>query len=484
MAGQLYFRGRPINPADHGASFPLCLNAAASRVLPELFPHLVATTMTPAELSQLLEGELSGPSPKFLGGDLGILELDSGRYVPACSGVVPRRVQEYIEAEGGIGGTTLLARFGAPPYGYTVNVVKACVAGLLRAGKLRIQPEGGAELTAIRDAGVRELFEDKPFRRATLFPAGEDDIGPQVRARICKFFEAYLSHTMDREDHHIADAVALHFPTEAQRLRDVLTRLTRLPDASEPPAALTALGDVLEQCVRSCRQTAPTVKLVKRHLDRLRDGFELLKLYDAELTPEAMAAVREAAEVRSYHAAQLREGASLEAEVAAAIDRVENHLNAERPWRDVAALGGDLQKIRDAYRAERGRLLEWQEQQAEKARGRVKAREGFSTLSADDSHRILRPLAVALTNTTDDAVAPPLSALTDPFVIALRRAEDEANERLDQMLSAGDRPMVRKVDLSLRNREIKDEADLEALLDEIRSRVLELIKAKVRVRLV
>ena len=70
------------------------------------------------------------PKPKFMTGDLGILELDSGRYVPTGSGVVPRRVQEHIEAEGGLGGTTLLAYFGAAPYGYTANVVKACVAGV------------------------------------------------------------------------------------------------------------------------------------------------------------------------------------------------------------------------------------------------------------------------------------------------------------------------------------------------------------------
>src|SRR5690606_35705291 len=108
-------------------------------------------------LLQLVEPELSGPSPKFLADELGVHELDAGRFVPACSGVVPRRVEEHIEAEGGVSGTSLLAYFGGPPYGYTANVVKACVAGLLRAGKVRLQPESGSEITAIRDAGVREL---------------------------------------------------------------------------------------------------------------------------------------------------------------------------------------------------------------------------------------------------------------------------------------------------------------------------------------
>ena len=152
----MYFRGRALSPQDLGAGFASALEAAATRILPELYPHFVVTELAPSELLQLVESELSGPSPKLLVGDLGILEVDKGRYVAACSGVVPKRVQEHIEAEGGLSGATLVTHFGGPPYGYTPNVVKACVAGLLRAGKVRIQPEGISEITAVRDAGVRE----------------------------------------------------------------------------------------------------------------------------------------------------------------------------------------------------------------------------------------------------------------------------------------------------------------------------------------
>ena len=151
--------------------------------------------------------------------------------MPACAGVVPRRVQEYIESEGGISGLTLLARFGGPPYGYTPNVVKSCVAGLLRAGKLSVQPEGSPPILFIRDVGAREFFEDRPFRRATILPRGKPLVGPQDRARICQFFDKYLRLKLDREDHIIADAVASHFPAEAQRLREVQARLAKLPDS-------------------------------------------------------------------------------------------------------------------------------------------------------------------------------------------------------------------------------------------------------------
>lgn len=485
MAGRMYFRARSFSPQDHGASFASALLGAATRLLPDLFPHFVATQVQPSELLQLIEPELSGPSPKFLTGELGILELDSGRYVPSCSGVVPRRVQEHIEAEGGLGGTTLLAHFGGPPYGYTANVVKVCVAGLLRASKVRLQPESGNEITAVRDAGVRELFDkDRAFRRTNVFPAGDDDIGVPARNRICGFFKNQLSHPMDREDHLIADAVSQQFPTLAKNLRAVHEKLNRLPGSPEGPEVFKKLGDGLEHCIRTCRQTKPTVKLVKKYLDVLTDGVQLLQMYEAELTDEAIEAVREADRVLTFQVNQLREAEVLATNVEASAARIAAQLESERPWRDIASLAADLDEVRQAYAAERQRLLAWQEQLVEQARGRVKAREGFSTLTGEQSHHVLRPLARVATDTTAEAVAPTLAALKDPFLLALRRAEDQSNDALDEILSEGEKPIIRRVDLKLRNREVVTEEDVEALVGEVKARLMEHVNAGARVRLV
>jgi hypothetical protein len=484
MAGCLYFRGRTLAPQEQGASFALALNAAGNRLLPEIFPHCIPTQIQPSELLQLLEPELSGPSPKFLTGELGILELDSGRYVPACSGVVPRRIQEHIEAEGGLGGTTLLAHFGGPPWGYTANVVRACVVGLLRAGKLRIQPEGGNEITAIRDAGVRDLFDkDRAFRRASFFPAGDDDIGVPARARICQFFEERFKDKLDREDHAIADAVARRFPELARQLRSVQERLNRLPGSPAGPEVFGRLGDALEQCVRSCRQTRPTVKLVKKHLDTLRDGARLLQIYDAELTEDALRAVNDTHNVLTWQATQIRELGVSASNVDAAVTRITAHLASDRPWQDIAQLGPDLAEIRRCYTSERQRLIAWQERQAETARARVKGRVGFSTLTADQAHPVLRPFSSAVTDTTPEAVAPPLTALRDLFVVALKRAEDQSNDILDGLLSEGRRPVIQRMDLHLHNREVATEAEVEALVTEIRQRLLEQVRSGARVRL-
>jgi hypothetical protein len=186
--------------------------------------------------------------------------------VPTCSGVVPRRIEEHIKNEGGLGGTTLLAYFGGPPYGYVNTVVKACVAGLLRAGKVKVQPESGAEITAMRDAGVRDLFEkDRAFNRATIFPGGEDDIGVPARARICKFFQEQLQHSMDREDHAIASSRATRSrprpPRKAIKRRDGFATLT----ADQSHHVLRPIAEAV---------IATDDAAISPSLDQLRDGFE------------------------------------------------------------------------------------------------------------------------------------------------------------------------------------------------------------------
>lgn len=483
MSGTLYFASRSITPRDHGAAFATALNSAATAILPDLFPHFDSTQIQPSELMVLVEKDLSGPSPRFLADGLAILELDSGKYVPACSGPVPVRVFEKIKNEDGLSGGLLLSHFGGPPYGYTDNVVKACVAGLLRAGRIRIQPEGVAEITAIRDAGVRDVFDkDRAFKRAIIVPAGDDDIGASARNRICRFFEDRLAVSLDREDHAIADAVSHHFPPQAARLRAVLGRLSRLPGHRETPPALVKLEDALEKCVSICRQTKPTVARVKKHLNGLNDGFKRLNLFDAELTDAAIEAVRAADDVYEHHVTQLRASGASSAELDEAAARIARHLDRERPWDDISALDGDLAGVREAYAAERTRLLAWQEQETGQRRDALKRRPGFSTLSARQSNAVLRPFAEAESSTTAEAIYPPLASLKDPFLMALRRAEEEANDRLDGILSEGD-AVVELIDLGLHNRELATEQDVKALVTEIEERLLAKVRSGVRVRL-
>ena len=74
-------------------------------------------------------------------------------------------------------------------------------------------------------------------------------------------------------------------------------------------------------------------------------------------------------------------------------------------------------------------------------------------------------------------------ALRDAFERALERAEDVANETLDTVLSEGNEIMIKRMDSNLRNREVSTEAEVEALVGELRTRLLEQVRAGKRVRL-
>ncbi|MCB9599931.1 MAG: BREX system P-loop protein BrxC [Sandaracinus sp.] len=486
MAGRLYFGGRALTPVDHGQAFGTALHAAGTRVLPELFVHFDATQVQPSELKQLFEAELVGPSPKFLAGEIGILEVDGGKFVATCTGTVPKRILEHIESLGDAGttGSALQSHFGAAPFGYAANLVKACVVGLLRAKRIHVQTEAG-ELSDHRQAGVRDLEQDRVFRRAAVLRAEEDGggLGPADRARIQKFFATRLGVDVERDDYPIADAVSRHFPAVARRLRDHLSRLDRLPRGRRPTPELDKLALALEQGLKNCRDTKATVATVRRHLDALNEGLALLSRDEAELTDVAMRVVREADEVVQVHAAQLEARGRMSTELSEAAERIHDQLEDDRAWVDAEIMRADMDALKAAYVEERTALLAWQEREAEAARTRVKSRDGFATLTSDQSHRVLRPFAQATTATTPEAIAPALSVLHDAFEVALRRAEEEAHELLDAALSEGEKPAVVRVKLGLSGREVGTEAEVEALVEDVRKTLMAHVKAGVRVRI-
>lgn len=486
LEGTFYFQGRSFSPTEIGSTFASSLLAAGNQVLPNLFPHYSPIRIDPTELAQLLRDDLSGVSTKFLSEGLGILELDTGRYQPTCCGAIPQRVLAAIEDDEGLDGAEVLKTLGSSPFGYPPGVVKACVAGLLRASKIAIQPETGAEITALRDAGVQDLFNfDRSFKKARFIKAGGDGPSANDRARICFLFSEQLSKELDREEGPIADAVAVLFPEIAKRLREVQARLSRIPSDFQEPVSLDRLQTALEVCLRNLRETRPTVLAVLRQLDALRDGITTLRAIEAEVKDDTLTALVEAHTVLDRMAVQITALGIPATNVDAAATRIRVHLEGSEPWRNLAALEPDLEEIRSAYRSERSRLIQEQEQRLEASRERVRGCQGFSTLTADQNHEVVKPFTACATTTDELAIAPSLVDLKDPFLVKLQRAESAARIVLDGiLLDTGKVTQVtQQVDLGLHNRELSSEDDVRALVKEIEDRLLPLVEGEGRVRI-
>ena len=100
----------------------------------------------------------------------------------------------------------------------------------------------------------------------------------------------------------------------------------------------------------------------------------------------------------------------------------------------------------------------------------------------------MRPLQQVRTETSADAVSPPLSQLGgDRFETAVHRAEDDAIARLDELRSEKpDAPPVVPLAIlaDLRRRELGSEAEVDALLAELRARLMKQLHGGQRIRLV
>lgn len=485
MEGAFYFRGRQIEIRNFGSGFATVLEKVGESILPELFSCFFDIAIVPSELKQLLEKVLTGPSTKFMKDGLGILELDAGKYSPTCTGEIPSRIGQHVIDEDGLSGGALLTYFGGPPFGYAPDVIKACLAGLLRANKVRIRMEAGLVITSVQDPGVIDLFtKDRDFKRADILPPNEEGISPRDRVAICTFFKESLGVDPERENDVIADEVFRLFPIQVQRLRSLEGRYSKLPNRPDLPVALDKLQRSLEKCLQS-RQVEPTLKEVKRHLDVLRDGVQQLGILETDLTEQAIEAVTRAGNIVQHQVAQLRQ-VGMEHEVQQAIVAVEAQLGLERPWRDIVSLEPQLQAIELFYRTVRLELLERQERDAESIRQKVKQRAGFVRLSKDKTIYVLDPVQEATYDTTVDALYPALLELRDSAKVRLQGAEEKANLNLDNALSQETNEQVIQISLNLIGREVSSPQEVEDLVDQLRDRLMSQLKDKsnIRIRLI
>lgn len=482
MDGEIFFRGRQIDKQQHGTTFTTVLGRIGENILPDLYSHYVDVAVTPGELAQLLEPNLSGPSHKFMKDGLGILELDAGKYMPTCSGEVPSRIGQYIQNENGVSGHVLLTHFGGPPYGYPVDVVKACLVSLLRATKVRIRPETGPEITSVRDPGARDMFtKDRDIKRADLLPPNETSISPRDKIAICKFFKDSLDVELDRENDAIADAVFQQFPGQVKRLQELEQRYNRLPNQPNLPPALVKLRESLEKCTRS-RQVEDTAIAVKKNLDALRDGIRELGISLTDFTDSDLNAVTKAVSIRDHQVAQLKQ-IELGTEITEAIAALSEQLNSDRPWRDISSLSPHLQAIEQHYKAVRLNLIKTQENQTKEIQGQIKQRQGFLKLNEKQGEYVLRSVQEATYDTTQDALYPSLLELKDSALIKLQKAEKVANTSLDNVLSEVTEEQVLQLPLNLTGREVSTKEEVEALVNQLRDRLLAQLKPNTRIRL-
>jgi hypothetical protein len=294
-------------------------------------------------------------------------------------------------------------------------------------------------------------------------------------------FNEDLGKVIDRQDHSIADGVYSYFPGRLKVLRRVEERLAKLSPTKPLPPVLVSLRDALDRC-RGSRQIEKTVFAVRDNLDTLRDGLPVLARYDNELTEANIAAVNTAAKVVSTQIKQLRDFNSLEDVAKAA--RIEEALRGATPWLNVPTVSGDVSSIVSDYQAVRQALINNIGSEAEGTRSKLKQVDGFSDLNSAASNQVLHTITAVTPETTAKKTHPTLKTIRVTFTADLADAYEEAQERLDELLNKkADSSSLVQIQMNIRNRIIEKPEQLEALIEEMRSRVLAKLKNGERVRI-
>jgi hypothetical protein len=247
------------------------------------------------------------------------------------------------------------------------------------------------------------------------------------------------------------------------------------------------LEAALEGCRRS-RNTDPTLKALKRHLDALRDGlFELRKL-ETDLGEQAVTRLVEAADFRTIRLpqleAELAAGRIDAAALTAPLQALSETLQHPQPWTCAAGLSEHVAALKAAYVARRSAILAQHQARIEDALARLKLRDGFDTLSQDQQYQVLEHVRTgAAFDTTVEAPVPSLGDLQERSASRVNGAFDKALLQLDELReSHGEKPTI-GVALAISGREIGTEAELERFLDEVRQQLAKELRAGHRIRL-
>ena len=330
--GSFYAAGEEIRPAGTTSARKMveeCVGRLVDGTYPKL-SYIDTFYHTDAEIRAILDGRaraLEGQQPNARAIDEvdAYLGLQSGRQLATTMEDVQRR-------------------FGEKPYGWREQDIAAVVAELLVQGKAKLRYAGSAlELSSSRIIDC--LRKKSEVRKATIERRVFVSEATRLRAReaVMDFCHASDVPTSEDELTRQAHELLVARRDELKRLLDVEYRGHEYPGRSEVANAIELLDEVLAV------GTDPTdlLSAIARREDDLADAAEGLEDVESffnnqrELFDRAMALVKRMAPEHEYLASN--------EEATQALATIRDVLSQQRPYRRIRELAPACQVIESAY---------------------------------------------------------------------------------------------------------------------------------------
>lgn len=499
LGGEIYFDGASTPAAKAGTTFHEALKLEIESKLSLLY-HKFAQghiNITDSDFAQLLNPDTSGLGLVFFDdkGGLGIAQNDAGKIVFRCSGSVPTEIYNELEKHSYRTGEQLIRDFGNPPYGYSAKVIKACVLGLMREERIKLSAENNV-FTSVKDPGAKSLYEGlREFNKAEIEIRKDVEVTGKDRNAIRKYlFEEKLGlQNVDSDSDKLADLVSKLFPEWKDRVANLQNKMMKLGFGA--PAGLGELNTALTDCLKH-RQVQKILENLKRNLDVLVRGIALVFELEESLNEATEKELRNLKQVLDNEAVQLKDVQDGGA-IAQAYEALNDHLKGTTPWRGYADVRPYAKEIRNYYLGSRKTLLAQQLQVLEECLERIKLRPDWNALNEENQQSVLSLVRTQYMDADEGAVQPSLLVLQQQ-VNRIREAEARAQKQVDQLVNEVDKgncgplggdpimppqkPKLHTVKSGLRNRIVRTPEELDQVLNSIRLKCLEDLKAGISVR--
>lgn len=250
LGGDIFFRGNDRSPAEGAADVGKVASSVLAQVLPDVYHKFsqAAARVTNKDIEAVLASEnLLGLPGVFA--QLGLAHDEAGRpALKVASGPLAEilaRIADRASYGEAVSGRSVAEEFGKEPFGWDLDVVRLLVACLLRARKIDVTSKGRT-ITSSKSVEAQQVFTNNNFfRGATYRPAAEEDPAAVLQAyRHLK--EVFGRDVAEIDRAAVAEAIRLEVVGHEETLRDVQMVLVRygLPGSIRFEEALGQMSSI------------------------------------------------------------------------------------------------------------------------------------------------------------------------------------------------------------------------------------------------
>ncbi|MBK8030403.1 MAG: BREX system P-loop protein BrxC [Chloroflexi bacterium] len=506
--GEGIFRGVSRSSAVLGRRLSEIMNNWFAYAVPFLYPKLeLGARLLPKkgqEAEDILKAaNLNGLSPIFYGGE-GNLELvrkdeRTSKWVINLEAPIIREIKNYLDSENSYGnkvtGKSLEGKFGGIGYGWEPEILWLVTATLLRGGAIEVTYQGRRYRNHLDPQARAPFTGANAFRSASFAPRKAPDL--QVLVTAARRFEDLTGDEVDVEESAIANALQSLARTDLEHLLplEATVRANHIDALRED---LQEYRSTLEEIINSASDDVVNIlagewKTFQAMRERISAIWKMLDEDGLRHLTRTRIAVRRIAPMLGAE--------GIDGEVQAAAQTLETSLQ-NGDYFDPAMRGTINEALAlvetayaDAFVVRHTERKNTVAEALQQIRNHPAWAAVFPNAAAGNPNReeqaleeeLLKPLVSrgALDTALPDVVtfdeSQPTLAQMASDIAAVDRLRADISMRIQRLAAPQERiERVRLQDI-VKGQTLGDEADVEALLEEVRDALLELIRAGVKV---